>query len=32
MSQIGIVNPAVMTNYQLSASLLPMNANNGWTG
>jgi len=32
MSQAGYVNPAMTTNYQPLASLVPMNANNGWTG
>ena len=32
MSQAGFVNPAMTTNYPLSASLMLMNANNGWTG
>jgi len=29
MSQTGHVNPAMTTNYQPSANLVPMNANNG---
>jgi len=32
MSQAGYVNLAMTTNYQPSASLVPMNANNGWKG
>jgi hypothetical protein len=32
MSQAGYVNPAMTTNYQPSIGLMPMNANNGWTG
>ena len=32
MSQARYVNPAMTTNYQASASLVPMNANNGWLG
>ena len=32
ISQTGYVNPAMTTNYQPSASLVPMNVNNGWTG
>jgi len=32
MSQAGYVNPAMTTNYQPSAGLMLMNANNGWTG
>jgi len=32
MSQAGYINPTMTTNYQPSASLVPMNANNGWTG
>ena len=31
MSQVGYVNPAMTTNFQPSASLVPMNINNGWT-
>jgi len=29
MSQAGYVNPTMTVNYQSSASLVPMNANNG---
>ena len=32
MSQTGYVNPVMTTNYQPSASFVPMNANNGWVG
>ena len=32
MSQAGYVNLAMTTNYQPSASFVPMNANNGWLG
>jgi hypothetical protein len=32
MTQTSYVNPAMTTNYQPSTSLVPMNANNGWTG
>jgi len=32
MTQTGYVNPAMTTNYQPSAELVPMDANNGWTG
>ena len=32
MSQAGYVNPIMIANYQPSASLVLMNANNGWLG
>jgi len=32
MSQAGYVHLAMTTNYQPSASLVLMNANNGWLG
>jgi len=31
MTQTGYVNPMMTPNYQPSAGLAPMNANNGWT-
>jgi len=32
MTQLGYVNPMITPNYQPSAGLTPMNANNGWIG
>ena len=32
MTQAGYVNLAMTINYQPSANLEPVNANNGWTG
>jgi len=32
MSQPGYVNSMMMPNFQSSAGLMPMNANNGWIG